>query len=164
MKKTCFVTALCLTSALFASTIHATEQPAMEKDLKQLESMMDLVGAQSKAMDTYRQEQLKIEQYRAMLKELRWIIERNMAFIKDFQVNADCMAVRKALEILAADKQELLSKKEKMAAEARAFGSGSTPALAELYHQNQEELNQALQGIEDVQTRLAASQCNTTSN
>ncbi|MDO5675382.1 MAG: hypothetical protein Q4G66_10775 [bacterium] len=157
MQKT-LTLALCC-AGLFGGTAGLAMEPPVvhEQDMKKLEDMMGTLEAQKEASDKYQQEMLEIERFRAMLRELHWIIQRNVAFMKDWQANGDCLAAKRALEILAGDKKNLLTKKKKLQAESAVFGAGATPAVGQLYAQSMAELDQAIQGMDEIENRLAST-------
>ncbi len=141
---------------------NAQETPTTQ-DMDQLGQFMKIIKEKSEEMEAYQKQQKEIDQLRAMLRDTRWMIERNAAFIKDWQTNGDCMVAKRVVSLLSVDRDTLTQRRQKLATERSALDPEDTPALYDLYGKTIEDINHTLSGFEEIQNRLNAK-CGNDSN
>jgi hypothetical protein len=110
----CFQTAVASEQQKFLSQAENELPENRDNTMEDMKKMIQSIKEDNESVQKYNQEMEKIKQLKPMFDELGWIIDKNSAYIKDWNTNYDCIVGKKSASIIDNDIEHLQNQLDKI--------------------------------------------------
>ena len=142
---------LVITCSLVQNSFSAVDPPAATEAVQEIGKLLQEIQTQQRKQTSYLDEIDRLEQLQEALDELKWVIRKNKAYIKDWQQNYNCLVAQKVADIFRVDRMHAVEKQNQIREEMKNIDPGIMPNLYEEFRQALDDISQTLQHMEKLE-------------